>query len=219
MLKHETTSIEMEKRQLYTKLSELEVQYGIKNKDTSLDVSMLFDWLRIGTFIVLLWIFALCFFVSWIYSCTGFILDGERIIFASTGILTFIAIFYSLIYSKEGGIIVESIEKLVASKIKQFKMDVKKAIQKSQINKIRLEVENITKAMNRIKLLADVELLLLFTVFLLLFSIIFSLFEDFPATIISWTACGTGFVLSSGIVLMWTILHRIAKKFNLIGIK
>ncbi len=205
---------------MYTKLTELEFQYGNKNKNTSLDVSMLFDWLRIGTAIVLLWMIALSLFGSWIYSCTGFILDGERIIFASTGILTFIAIFYSLIYSKEGKIIIESTERLVASRLKQFKIDLEKTIHNSQdIKKIRLEIEKTSNVMNRIKLLADVELLLLLTVFLLLFSIIFSLFEDFPAIIISWTACGTGFVLSSGIVLMWTILHRIAKKFNLIGIK
>ena len=145
---------------------------------------------------------------------------GERILFASVGILTFISIFYSLFQSKESKTIIKSLEKLLKLKGDEFRKVAIEKIEKTEDTKqITKEMDTIKKELKRIDTITDwldLEYTLLFTVILLIMAIVLSIVNVSEFYILSYTFFAMGVSLTTSIVLMWRLLGRMARKHKLV---
>jgi len=159
---------------------------------------------------IYLWI-TLFFVVTMLPVLLHFSLDNEKLIFATTGVLTFIAIFYSLIISREGNRVIEMIENMVQSLDGQPKNDEKK-----RSRRVISQLGGSSSALSFVKKIINIDYLLLVTVFSLLFSIIFTLFDFTAYGYLSYFSFALGLSCSSGIVLEWTLIGRIVKGASLI---
>ncbi|HEC81163.1 MAG TPA: hypothetical protein ENI42_01885 [Thermoplasmatales archaeon] len=161
---------------------------------------------------IYLWI-TMFFVVTMFPLLLGFSLDNDKLIFATTGVLTFIAIFYSLIISREGNRVIELIENMVQSLDNQPKGNSR---EKKRTRKIISQLGGSSSALSFVKKIINIDYLLLVTVFSLLFSIIFTLFDFTAYGYLSYFSFALGLSCSSGIVLEWTLIGRIVKGVSLI---
>ncbi|MBU1941439.1 MAG: hypothetical protein KKC68_06650, partial [Candidatus Thermoplasmatota archaeon] len=96
-------------------------------------------------------------FSIFLFGCLGLLMAfesefvNERMIFASVGVLTFIAIFYSLLISREGRNILNNIKEL--SKLQKGKIDnkIKEVIKEpKELKEIQCELDKIRKSYSSI---------------------------------------------------------------------
>ncbi len=163
---------------------------------------------------VYVWIILFIFLVGFTPFAYEISLDFDKIIYASAGLLTFIAIFYSLLISREGIEILDGIKQIINDLEKEFKEMAKKEIDKAEnLKKCLLKLENKNSSINFVKRLTNLELLLFFSVIFFMLSIYMSLFNHSLAEALSYMFLIIGMAFSSGLVLEWTVIVKIVRNY------
>lgn len=149
-----------------------------------------------------------------IYFINYNLLAYNRIIYASVGLLTFISIFYSLLISQTGRDVTERMNTLIKK--------AKERIQEITIKEIReTEIKNLDelqiigynsktkiKRLEDVRIFVDVEHYLILTVFCLLISILYTLFNNESTQRVAYAFFSAGFCLSGIIVVLWRNLPK-----------
>jgi hypothetical protein len=168
--------------------------------------------------IVFLLLIALSIIPFFIYT-TQLIYD--RVIYASIGVLTFISIFYSLLISNTGKDALDRINKSIETLKKYVEKVSDEEIKKRNIQKdimgvgliAILAIKSLEK-LEDVKKFINVELYLRLTVFSLLISIVFSLFNVTELQLMAYALFVCGFSVSGVIILLWGSLPKILEVFD-----
>jgi hypothetical protein len=154
-------------------------------------------------------------------------LANGRIIYASVGVLTFISIFYSLLLSDRGRIIIVKTNDLIENAKKKIEKITLKEIQGKEIHELE-NVEEIKKKkdeaeikidnLDEMKKIIDIDLYLVVSVFCLLISIILTIFNEVTLQQIAYAFFAGGFCFSGTIVILWrnypNILNILEKELS-----
>jgi hypothetical protein len=163
----------------------------------------------IGVLILLILLCVIPFFLS------NTLISYERMIFAAIGLLTFISIFYSLLLSDIGRIVLGKTNELIERGKEKIQRIAVKEIQGTEIRKLE-NVEKITYEANKkiteleeMKKIIDIESYLVMSVFCLLISIILALFNVLSYQQTAYAFFSAGFCFSGTIVILWRSLPKI----------
>jgi hypothetical protein len=174
-----------------------------------------FQKIKTNITIIIILLLLLCL-LPFIYYAAFFAPD--RIIYASAGILTFISIFYSLLVSQTGKSVISKTNKLLEkAKEKIEEISIKEMQDKKitkfddveEINRIKVNADAKIEELEGMKKFVDVGYYLISTVFFLLISILFSLFNIVSLQIVAFLFFTGGFCISGAIVLLWRSLPQI----------
>ena len=206
------------KRRIHVEIHEI-IELTKKLEEIEDDVSILYNKLckAVTPVIVIIGLLiASCMLPLFFYST---LVVYERVLYASIGVLTFISIFYALLISSEGRGILNSIEKLIKSKEKKLRELAIADIEKSKDTREMLsnfaKVEKELKKVSTVKNTIDIEYMLIIVVFVLLLSIIFTLFNHFAFYLCAYVLFSFGVAYSGAIVLEWRLLRKISEQINL----
>lgn len=170
------------------------------------------DWVTTGTYI---WISLIIIFgIIFVVPKDGLSLNCDRIIFASTGVLTFIAIFYSLLISREGKRIMDEIQKILLILKTQLRKSAQEEIGKTKnISKTLSKIGTKNARINFVKKLTSMEYILFIAVISFLLSILLTLFNGSEFCKVSYAFFIVGLGCSSGLVFEWTLIYKIIQSY------
>lgn len=164
--------------------------------------------------LVYIWIVFVIMFIGILPPLISGAINYNNVIFASAGTLTFIAIFYSLLVSREGKKVTDAINEILTTLEKRVRESVQEEIGKTKnIKKTLLKFGTKTARINFVKRFSNMDYILLITVISLLLSIYLTLIDSDIYRISSYGAFIIGLACSSALVLEWTAIYRIVKRY------
>jgi len=207
--------IEIELKDRIALYDSVETKLKVIKKDSV----FLFDSLRKASkiiFVVTMLFVIFCIMPLIFYT---FLIDYNRVLIASIGILTFISIFYSIIISPHGKKIFDSIISIIESENKELEKIIKERIKESkEIDIMYSEVIIIQKELKKRKnltTLIDIGYILILAVTSFFLTIVLSLFQHSILNLVAYLFFSIGISFSIGIVLEWRILNNVSQKFKL----